>query len=442
MGGRRAPPPPTPPGKSHPPPPPPRAGAPPPLDEPRQQPADHLGVVAALLHQRAIQSTLADQLPGPREPVRTHRQIPQRLIGAGIEPQADHQRVAAGLLDQPQPGANRDRPVAIAAAARQRQIEVAAGPGTHPPLARMADEPRVIAMRIAMHRGEHHVVALPENPLRAVAVMAVDIQDPHPPGAAQPQPLGRQCRVVQIAMPAGPRRIGVVPRRPGQRIGVPPLRHLISGGNRAGRRRLGRRPGFGGDRAGGVGGVPAELPGHCLGNPRPVGQHLRAGMHIGHHLRPRSVARRPERWPVAQEVQILRRMHLQQRRARRRRRLLNVQLHRPARRQQRLGPVRNLEIALHHPALQEKLRRMRQFHRVPEGFHHVLRKVCTFLGGQTGKFFFFCRKRSKKTFIPLASGAGTIVQPRAKPRMKFFGSFFQKNPFPFCLAGTQLHDPV
>ena len=200
-----------------------------------------------------------------------------------------------------------------------------------------------------MDRGEQNVPPLPENPLGAVAMMAVDIQhrDPRrPPGT---QAFGGDGGVVQIAMPAGPGAVGMVSRRAGQGIGGPAGRDRIRRGDGAGSRGLDRHPGALADRAGAVGGVPAKLA-DDVGRRGGMQQGLGRGMGVRHHLLAAIGQGFPGRIAIAQEGHERGIMHrgdgahieLSRRRDRK--------AHGLAGKKQRLGAGRHLEIRTHLPA--------------------------------------------------------------------------------------------
>ena len=113
------------------------------------------------------------------------------------------------------PAAMRLQPV------RRRRVPMGSGrlrlkpaPSPPPRLGGVADEPGVVAVGIGMDRNRQHVPARPEDALRAVAVMAVDVEHRDPRGPRVPQRLRGQRRVVDVAMARRPAR-----RRRGGRAG-------------------------------------------------------------------------------------------------------------------------------------------------------------------------------------------------------------------------------
>ena len=199
--------------------------------------------------------------------------------------------------------------------------------------------------------------------------MAVDVQHRDARGALRAQPLRRQGRVVDVAMPAGAARVGVMPGRARQRIRAASRRRLVRRRQRAaggGHRAV---PGLRRHRAGRIGGEPPRLPDDGGRRLRPIRQHLRRGMTVRHDLRPVILQPRPRLEPVFEKVEIGGAVHALQRRRLGRGWGGDFQLHPRARRQQRLGARRDLEVPPHLAALQKEQRRVRQLYRIPEGLH-------------------------------------------------------------------------
>src|SRR5581483_11999830 len=100
---------------------------------------------------------------------------------------------------------------------------------------------------------EHHVVAVVEDLLRAVAVVVVDVEDGHAlrPGVAEG--LGRDGGVVEEAVAAVEVAPGMVARRPAQGEGgaLAPAHQALAGDGDGGGGE-GGAPGAGGDRRSGV----------------------------------------------------------------------------------------------------------------------------------------------------------------------------------------------
>ena len=77
----------------------------------------------------------------------------------------------------------------------------------------MAEAEQVLGHRIAVDRDREHVVAGVEDGLRAVAVVVVDIEHGHAPGAAIAQGLRGERGVVQEAIAAEELGAGMVAGR-------------------------------------------------------------------------------------------------------------------------------------------------------------------------------------------------------------------------------------
>ena len=93
-------------------------------------------------------------------------------------------------------------------------LTVAPLAGAAADLVGVADEVREPAGgRIDVHAGVEHVAAVPEDLLRAVALVGVDVDDRDPFEPTVAQPLRRGGRVVEVARPAEERRAGMVARR-------------------------------------------------------------------------------------------------------------------------------------------------------------------------------------------------------------------------------------
>ncbi len=93
-------------------------------------------------------------------------------------------------------------------------------PGSLSSLVGVADEVREPAgVGVDVHAGIEDVGAVPEDLLRAVALVGVDVDDGDPlvPGGAQS--LGRRCGVVEVAGPAEEGRAGVMSRWPHRGVG-------------------------------------------------------------------------------------------------------------------------------------------------------------------------------------------------------------------------------
>ena len=220
-----------------------------------------------------------------------------------------------------------------------------------------------------MHRHEQHVRPVPEDALRPVAMVAVDIEDRHPLGAFCPQPLRRHRRVVQVAVPPGPSAVSVVSGGAGEGVGDATLGGFIRCRGGSGGGVEGGFPGMRPDRAGGVGGEPTHLAHDVCRCAGAVRHHLGRGVVVGDHFRPGVGDFGPGSVAVAQKGQVVGLVHSQQRRDIQRRRRYHGQPQIPARRQQGFRSDRNVKVRTHGAARQEEVRGVGELGRVPEDLH-------------------------------------------------------------------------
>src|SRR3546814_13130714 len=89
-------------------------------------------------------------------------------------------------------------------------------------------EIRIGEARVAVNRYGEHVAAIVEDVLLPVPVVVVDVQDRHPPELAEV--LRGHRGVAEIAEPADCTPLGMVARRPGERIGDPAAAQPIDRG--------------------------------------------------------------------------------------------------------------------------------------------------------------------------------------------------------------------
>ncbi len=123
-------------------------------------------------------------------------------------------------------------------------LTVAPAPSPPPTLVGVSDEVREPSgRRIDVDARVEDVAALPEDLLRAVALVGVDVDDRDAFDAAVAQPLGGGRGVVEVARPAVERGPGVVTRRAHRGVRRPPARRARGRwrGRRRGRRRTRRR---------------------------------------------------------------------------------------------------------------------------------------------------------------------------------------------------------
>jgi hypothetical protein len=230
---------------------------------------------------------------------------------------------------------------------------------------------RIIVRRIGVDGDEEHVGAVIEDALRAVAGVDVDVEDRH--AAAFPAQVFRRDRgVVEVAEAARHIAIGMMARRPAERVGVP-----FAGQHQARRmhRRLGagagRAPGVGRDRAGGVGLMIARQPD---GGARPLA-HVAVRVDVGDHLVAGVGQLPPFRMDVLEKIEVFRRVH----RGERRQTVVVGRHHLVARslrrRQQHGCAFRLVRAALDAAAHDEGLRVMRKLALVEHEFHDATSAV-------------------------------------------------------------------
>ncbi len=170
---------------------------------------------------------------------------------------------------------------------------------------RVAPEEGVEAGRVDMHGDGQDIAPRIEDPLRAVAVMQVDVEHGDPPAGPKPT-LGSDGAVVQEAEAAGHVGKGMVSRRPAERIGRGRSRqHRVGGGDCRLGAPIGRSPGLGPDRTRGIGLVPARLT-HGMAR---IGRRAPVRMDVGDDLGRSAGQRLPARVDGLEESQIVRAVH-------------------------------------------------------------------------------------------------------------------------------------
>ena len=221
-----------------------------------------------------------------------------------------------------------------------------------------------------MHRDEQHVCPAPENALGAVAVVAVDVEDGHALRAPVAQALGGEGGVVEVAMPARPRRVGVMSGWAADGVGeARAVDHAVGGRDGAGGGGECGGPGAQADRAGCVGCVPAELPDHIARQPPAIAEHLRRGVDVGNGFRPMIGQSGPGGGQVTQEVEIGGQMNGLQRRPIRRAGLFERDAQIAAFGDEGLRAGGSLEIRPDMAALEKEFGRMLKLHRIPKRLH-------------------------------------------------------------------------
>jgi len=265
--------------------------------------------------------------------------------------------------------ANGIQPTFITRAESEWHIHIAPITRAGAAFARAANEPRVIAIRVSMDGNGQHIAAFPENTLRAIAVMAINIQHRDALGACIHQSLRSECRVIHIAMPTGARGIGMMPRWTTQSIGAAPGSGFTRSGQGASRRNLNGCPCAGTNRAGGISHVPACARDNAIRTSRTLGQHLGRGVHIRDHLWPCIGKRCPIPCSFCQEGQVIRAVDSVQRGKRHGFRCGRRQTDAMQRRFQRCRARGDFEIGARAAALQEESGVMPRMIRMGEGLH-------------------------------------------------------------------------
>lgn len=153
------------------------------------------------------------------------------------------------------------------------------------------------------------IAAFPENTLRAIAMMTINIQYRDALCARIYQGLRSKRCVIHIAMPTSARGIGVMARRATQRIGTAPGSGFSCRGQGASCGTLNGLPGAGANRAGGISHIPTRTRDNAIRTSRTLRQHLGRGVHIRDHLWPCIGKRCPIPRGFSQKGQIIRAMN-------------------------------------------------------------------------------------------------------------------------------------
>ena len=176
----------------------------------------------------------------------------------------------------------RDEVRLVVGARGERQVQVLAAALPLPDLVGAAQVIRILAVGVAVQRNVADVAAPPEDLLRPVAVMEVDVEDPDPLPGRPPDGIGSDRGVVEEAVAGVQRPGGVVARRPAQAVGG----RLAAEDQVSRRQRDVHRPPRGNvrpldERGRAVEPVPARPPGDRFGRPQ-ARQRFRA--HALEHL--------------------------------------------------------------------------------------------------------------------------------------------------------------
>ncbi len=217
-----------------------------------------------------------------------------------IKPERNHQRIRAERLDMVARRRKRCQEQLIPRPARQRQVQVRAPARPLAAFMGVAPVERIKTRGIGMDRDRQHIATPVEDPLRAVAVMHVDIKNGRP-APRRAQIVCRDGGVVQKAEAAGQILKGMMPRRTAKRVGRGfPRQKRIRRGQRGLRRPIGGGPCVCADGTGRVGLMITRKP-HGRGR---IAVRPRGGMDIRHDFGPRTVEPRPPRVDRLQEVQV------------------------------------------------------------------------------------------------------------------------------------------
>ena len=147
--------------------------------------AQRIDRVAALLERNDRVPELRDPRADARVVVGLQREVADRVGVEGVEAERQHERRIGieGGNGVEAVGQRGEVAVAIGSGGK-RKVQVRADAAVTASLGGVPGVVRVDAARIAVEAHVQHVVTVPEDLLRAVAVMEVDVQDRHPRGAA------------------------------------------------------------------------------------------------------------------------------------------------------------------------------------------------------------------------------------------------------------------
>ncbi len=206
--------------------------------------------VSTLLHEDGRDAERAEPAAGLAEAVLGHVERRVRIAAGCVHPERDDERLApvrAGGSHEP---VDAREPRLVARARRERHVQVGVVAVARPALFLEAEEVREPALAgIDVHRRREHVAPVPEDRLRPVPVVRVDVEHGDPRDAAVAQVLRGDGRGVEIAGASVGRARDVMPRRAAARVGGRrPAEDELDRGQRGVDRRPRRDPGSRADR--------------------------------------------------------------------------------------------------------------------------------------------------------------------------------------------------
>ena len=187
-------------------------------------------------------------------------ELGNRVVLEGVHAQRHHDHFST-VFGNPLAGfIQRGAPHGPRAAHWQRVVEVAAFARAFSMLVGIAEEERKFIGRVAVDRGEEHIVAAIENVLGAVAMVIVDVKNSHALHALIHKSLSGDGGVIQVAVAAHQLPGSVMTRRAAQGKGaVCAVGDGLLGAQRHLCCTVSRLPGASGDRRAAVETVIAEL---------------------------------------------------------------------------------------------------------------------------------------------------------------------------------------
>src|SRR4051812_28321688 len=156
------------------------------------------------------------------------REVTDRIVAVRVEPERHDHDIARRGRDRLEPAVQRDDIGLVVGAGRERQVQGRAAPLPLAPLVDTTQEERVLALRIGMERDVQDIAPAPEDLLRPVAVVVVDVEDRDPLAGCPDDRLGGDRGVVEEAVAAGHRSARVMTGRPAQPVrGALPTEHEV-----------------------------------------------------------------------------------------------------------------------------------------------------------------------------------------------------------------------